>query len=92
SSGANLRGVDLRGVDLADANLRGAYHIFPIAGDIYIWHVVRWDDGIRIQAGCHWFTVQEAQAHWIGKGEHGAICRASINAAVAMAKVRGWKI
>ncbi len=90
-SGANLSGANLSGAALSGANLSGANNIFPIYGDKHIWYVVRWEDGIRINAGCHWFTIKEAHKYWEGKEKHGVICRASINAALAMAKARGWE-
>ena len=89
-SGANLNRANLSRANLNRANLSGANNIFPIYGDKHIWYVVRWEDGIRINAGCHWFTIKEAHKYWEGKEKHGVICRASINAALAMAKARGW--
>ncbi len=69
-SGANLSGAYLRGAYLSEAYLSGAYlrgadGILDL-GNPYGWRVVAvWHpDGVRIVAGCHWFTLVEAQTHW----------------------------
>jgi len=89
---ADLRGVNLEGVNLRGVNLSGANGVLQISGDRYIWIVVQHDTGIRIQAGCHWLTVEEAWVYWGKESPHHQICRASVEAAVAMAIVRGWTI
>lgn len=75
-SGADLSGTDLSGADLSRAylsraNLRGAYLYGAIgiidAGedrDGYRFVAVRQESGYRIAAGCHWFSPEEARAHW----------------------------
>ena len=59
---ANLRGANLRGADLRDS--RGVLH--PPINDprgyrcVAVWH----PDGWMIAAGCRYFTVEGALAHW----------------------------
>jgi hypothetical protein len=80
--GANLHGADLHGANLDGANLRGAYlHGAEIRGDITLnrapirravrgdgYEFYLWDTsaGWFIQAGCRWFTFDEAWSHWCG--------------------------
>jgi hypothetical protein len=66
-SGADLSWADLRGADLSGADLSWAVGIaHPPVNDprgyrcIAVWHA----DGWRIAAGCRWFTLAEARAHW----------------------------
>jgi uncharacterized protein YjbI with pentapeptide repeats len=70
-SGADLRGADLSGADLSRAYLRGAY--LRGAGVIdcgqrsdgyqFFIHVTAKDQPMLI-AGCRYFTLPEARAHW----------------------------
>ena len=67
--GADLRGADLRGADLSWANLRGTKGIYllPVQDPRgYSWpHGILCSDGEwRIRAGCRFFTIPEARAHW----------------------------
>ena len=69
-SGANLRGADLSGANLSGANLRGA----DLSGadllclgqrsDGYWFYAQPTEDGIKIKAGCRYFLMSEARAHW----------------------------
>ena len=73
-SGANLRGANLRGVDLSRADLRRAditgakgIYLLPVQDPRgYSWpHAILCSDGEwRIRAGCRFFTIPEARAHW----------------------------
>ena len=66
-SGADLRGAGLSGADLYGADLYNATGILtlPVAEPrAYRWVAVAHSDGWRIAAGCRWFTVAEARAHW----------------------------
>ena len=77
-SGANLSGADLYGADLTRANLSGAYlygakiHGEPVTccfarvmrDDGYTFLAMQLEaGGVKIAAGCRWFTVAEFRAH-----------------------------
>ena len=67
-SGADLRYADLRYANLSSANLSGANGIVPLPVAEprgYRWLAVVYGDGWRILAGCRWFTIDEAQSHWL---------------------------
>ena len=89
---ANLRGANLRGADLGGA--RGILRVGPV--DSWEMHAVRWQDGLRIHAGCRWFTAAEAREHWGPKcGDrrgHGDRMLAGLDALVALAKAHGWPV
>ena len=95
-AGANLAGANLARANLAGANLGRAY----LAG-AYLAGATLIDagqesrgyrfvgvptDGVRILAGCRWFTVTEAREHWSGNPE--ALAKASLIEAEAAR--RGW--
>ncbi|MGB0854922.1 MAG: pentapeptide repeat-containing protein [Pikeienuella sp.] len=68
--GAYLRGAYLRGADLRDADLRGAYlrgadliHC-GTRSDGYEFYAHIRNDEIWIKAGCRYFAVKDAKAHW----------------------------
>jgi uncharacterized protein YjbI with pentapeptide repeats len=74
--GAYLRGADLSGADLSGAYLRGAYlrgaylrgakgiiRAGP-ASDGYEFFGVQRDGDVWINAGCRWFTADDARKHW----------------------------
>jgi len=65
-SEAYLRGADLRGANLSEANLRGAKACVDAGQDRrgYRFVGIHHADGWRIAAGCRWFTLAEARAHW----------------------------
>jgi hypothetical protein len=75
-SGANLSGADLSGANLSGANLSGAKVRETKIGkrglmkdasrsDGYRFMLFDCDDGSpRVLAGCRWFTLPEAWAHW----------------------------
>ena len=86
--GADLRGAilseaDLRGADLRGADLSGARDFICLGWDSRGYHFrgVRWADGWRVNAGCRWFTVPEAVAHWTEAGNADALARVAILAA-----------
>jgi hypothetical protein len=79
-SGAVLSGANLRGADLSGADLSVATGIKCLGTDRrnYRFVAVRHDDGWRIVAGCRWFTIEEAIAHWGAKGNKDALARVAI--------------
>ena len=83
--GANLRSADLASAnlasaDLASADLASATGIVCAGTDrrgyrfVGVLHV----DGWRVAAGCRWFTLPEAVAHWTAKGNHDALARLAV--------------
>ena len=62
----NLQGLDLHRAYLSGANLSGAKNAIDLGDDPrgYRFIAVAHADGWRIKAGCRWFTVDEALAHW----------------------------
>lgn len=75
--GANLAGADLDGADLDGANLTGAKLRdgciatgAPLRratrSDGYEFFLWPTDKGLRVNAGCRWFTYEESWAHWCG--------------------------
>jgi hypothetical protein len=97
--GANLRGANLGGAYLRDANLRGA----DLGGadlincgnrsDGYEFFAHMRKGALWVKAGCRYFPIHEARAHWaetrndtqLGK-ESLALC----DHAESMARIRGW--
>ena len=77
---ADLRGADLRGADLRGADLRGATGVKCLGTDRrgYRFVAIRWEDGWRILAGCRWFTIAEALAHWGAKSNKDALARVAV--------------
>lgn len=96
---ANLRNADLRGADLEDAILHGADLGGPTIIDAgqekrgYRFVAIPHEDGIRIAAGCRWFTIAEARAHW-GRdiAPSDAECLARIEMIARVARSRGWVV
>ncbi len=78
---ADLRGADLEGADLHGADLIGAYLRLADLRGAYLAHTILIDagqdhrgyrfvgvptgEGLRILAGCRWFSLEEAKAHWV---------------------------
>jgi hypothetical protein len=83
--GANLNGADLNGADLRDASLRGAI-LTDATGYIDLgtdkrghhFRAVLHDTGWIINAGCRWFTIAEAIAHWTDTKNKDALARVAI--------------
>ena len=92
-SGADLRGAYLSGVDLSGAYLSGAYLIDAGQDERgYRFVGIRQDGELKIHAGCRWFNLEEAKAHWVNT--HTGALRIECNAKIALieqvAKARGW--
>jgi hypothetical protein len=106
----DLSGACLSGANLRDANLRGAYlrgaildHndtiIYACLGG-YQMHIQQMFDGIRVIAGCRYFTtVEEAEACWaegneknwtVKTAEYGARQRRMLAFLAYEARQRGW--
>ena len=68
-SGANLSGANLSRVDLAGAGIKGAEvaHLITSVSrviDPYVFHAFEMAaGGVKVMAGCRWFTVEEFRAH-----------------------------
>ncbi len=84
-TGANLRDANLTGANLRDAvqtgaDLRWAMGVIDAGTNHrgYRFLGVRHDDGWRVAAGCRWFTVAEARAHWRRKGNQDALLRVAV--------------
>ena len=98
---ANLMRANLIGADLTGANLRGAKLMranLIVGGqrsDGYLFLLYRHTNGdVRVRAGCRYFSVKEAKAHWLAtrKGTQlGKESLALIAGLVALAKIAGWK-
>ena len=67
---ANMRGAYLGGADLRDANLHGANlhgaNLLCLGqrSDGYWFYAQPTEYGLKIKAGCHYFLMSEARAHW----------------------------
>ena len=97
--GADLRGADLRGADLRGANLGGAdlgsakvlaiAHLGLIDGWVTtLWHT---DQGYRILAGCHTFTLNEAKAHYANRENRRGLYYLATEAWQVIARLQGWE-
>jgi len=89
--GADLRGAYLRDADLGGTDLRNAYlmraNLIDAGQDSRGYRFVGVPtDGLRIAAGCRWFTLNEAQEHWANSPD--ALARVELIAAEA--RRRGW--
>jgi hypothetical protein len=105
--GADLRGADLGGADLRGADLRGAYLGGADLGDQWIIQGQTRSDGYAfflqrftndvepmVKAGCRYFTLAEAEAHWTrtrGGTPLGDETRAIVRAMVDVMHIRGLK-
>ena len=93
---SQLTGANLAGANLAWANLIATTGIIDIGTDSrgWRWVAVQHDDGPRIAAWGHWFTLAEAYQHWDGGhrgGEDVAIeCRSRLALLETLAKSKGW--
>ena len=78
-TGAVLRHAVLRHAVLTGAVLTGAVGIIDAGQDPrgYRFVGVRHTDGWRVAAGCRWFTIAEARAHW-GIKNRDALARVSV--------------
>jgi hypothetical protein len=106
-SGANLFGADLSEANLSGANLFGAnlfganlYRANLIVGgyrsDGFCFLLYKEPDGtVKLRAGCRYFSIKEAKAHWLATRNGTQLGRESaalIAGLVAQAKACGWKI
>jgi len=92
-SGADLREADLSGADLSEANLNGASMIHAGArSDGYEFYAHTRDGVLWIKAGCRYFTLSEANRHWLerrGDTPLGDESLALCDNAEKLAKIRG---
>jgi hypothetical protein len=101
-SEANLSGANLFGANLFGANLFGAnlYRANLIVGgyrsDGFCFLLYKEPDGtVKLRAGCRYFSIKEAKAHWLATRNGTQLGRESaalIAGLVAQAKACGWKI
>ena len=84
--GAYLGGARLGGADLGGAHLGGAHLVDAGQNSRGYRFVGVPTDGLRIAAGCRWFTLNEALAHWANNAE----ALAKVELIAAEAKRRGW--
>lgn len=79
-AGANLSGANLRGTNLRGADLSSTCGYLCLGWDIrgYHFRAVKHASGWMVSAGCRWFTVSEAIAHWTTEGNRDALARVSI--------------
>jgi len=93
--GANLWGANLRDTDLWSANLRGT-RVLAVAflGHIDGWATTLWrtDQGYRIQAGCHMFTLDEATAHYADRADRRGLYYLATEAWRVIARLQGWEM
>ena len=93
--GANLRGANLYGANLRDANLGGQWIIQgQTRSDGYAFFLQKLTADIEpmIKAGCRYFPVAQAEAHWTatrGGTKLGDETRAIVRALVDVAHIRG---
>lgn len=59
----------------------------------YRWIAVKYDDGLRIKAGCRWFTQDEATAHWYGQDSYQRKeSKIRMNTILQLATLKGWQV
>lgn len=94
-TGADLTYANLTGADLYGANLTGAAGVYyAIIGPVDGWMVALTltSEGLRISAGCRYFSFPEAREHWSDPArwsegaapEHGARMLAAVDALMAL--------
>ena len=94
-TGADLTGADLHGADLYGADLSRAVGVYyATIGPVDGWMVALTltTEGLRISAGCRYFSFPEAREHWSDPGrwsvgaapEHGARMLAAVDALMAL--------
>ena len=78
--GANLSGGDLCGADLHGCIFGHSNSAISLGTDPrgYDFVAIRHDDGWRIKAGCRWFMLPEAIAHWTTADNRDALARLAI--------------
>ena len=92
---ANLRGADLRGADLGGAKIHGELRLKAVLqiGLIDDWPVLvcSTDAGIRLRVGCHFFTLDDAEAYWRDKPNHRALHYLAAEGWKALVRLAGWE-
>ena len=86
-SGADLRRAELSWADLRRADLRGAKNIVsfgPVGEDFRIGYAVQHEEGIHVQLGCFWGTLDEACAAIAEKYGDASTYEALVRAACAV--------
>ena len=96
-SWANLSWADLSKANLSGANLFGANLIVGgYRSDGFCFLLYKEPDGtVKLRAGCRYFSIKEAKAHWLATRNGTQLGRESaalIAGLVAQAKACGWKI
>ena len=96
-SEANLYRANLFGADLSKANLFGANLIVGgYRSDGFCFLLYKEPDGtVKLRAGCRYFSLKEAKAHWLATRNGTQLGRESaalIAGLVAQAKACCWKI
>lgn len=78
--GADLHAADLYGAELARTWLHAMVGAVDLGTDPRGYHfvAVRHADGWRVKAGCRWFTVAAAVAHWTARENRDALARVAI--------------
>jgi hypothetical protein len=94
--GADLWGADLLGADLWGATLRGAIRVKALLqiGPLDGWPVLLWSTGkgVRVQVGCHFFTLDEAEAHWRGKPDRTHLYDLVTEGWKTLVRLAGWEL
>jgi len=87
--GADLSRANLYGANLSRANLSRANHIISCYACGYLVFAFYFDSITHVKAGCHTFTLAEAEAYWTGKqGREEAM--AALRFIKEMAELKGW--
>ena len=90
--GASLVGARIVGARLDGARLDGARDILD-CGTPHGWRVVvvKHKDGIRIAAGCRWFTFSAAVEHWTGRSDR-QLMLPLLTYIRAACEINGWAL
>ncbi len=87
--GANLWGADLRGADLGGGlKLVAALSVGPI--DAWPVVIMQTSGGVRLSVGCHFFTPEEAEAHWRNKDNRQGLYLLATEGWKILARMAGW--
>jgi hypothetical protein len=89
---ANLREADLSGADLSGANMYGAdlreakniISFGPVGEELRVGYAVQHEEGLHVQLGCFWGTLDEACAAISVKYGEGSAYEALVRAACAV--------
>jgi hypothetical protein len=101
---ADLRGSDLRDAYIVCANIRGANlgganigggidakAAFQV-GSVDNWPVLLWSTsvGLRVAVGCHFFSLEEAEAYWRGKSHRTHLYMLVTEGWKTLVQLAGW--